>query len=314
MRADVPFVGRWGLKLALEDLRRVILKARAGGKRSVILGGHSLGASTTVAYASWDFRGRPGYRDIDGMVLIDGGLLGSFDEASLAEAQTALAEIAQGKVFDDLLGFGIPEITGILAELAALYARKLPDAASPIQASPLIPPQFKPAFGVTNEGALGFAFDKDTSPEAFSLIRINAGRLAASGNPRPWQDGELTPIQRFAGAFGSERPNAIEWYFPRRLRLDVDAMSPLKRTAVTRLLGLRPFHASRINVPLYAFETDLTNGNVSKGARALVKRSRIRRARIYTDERQSHLDPLVAAPSRNSFLKTVVKFLKVKAR
>ena len=119
------------------------------------------------------------------MVLIDGGLLGSFDEASLAEAQTALAEIAQGKVFDDLLGFGIPEITGILAELAALYARKLPDAASPIQASPLIPPQFKPAFGVTNEGALGFAFDKDTSPEAFSLIRINAGRLATSGNPAP---------------------------------------------------------------------------------------------------------------------------------
>ena len=67
-------------------------------------------------------------------------------------------------------------------------------------------------------------------------------------------------------------------------------------------------------MPLYAFETDLTNGKVSKGVRALVRRSRIRRARIYTDERQSHLDPLVAAPSRNSFLKTVVKFLKVKAR
>ena len=42
-------------------------------------------------------------------------------------------------------------------------------------------------------------------------------------------------------------------------------MSPLKRTSVTRLLGLRPFHAARINVPLYAFETDLTNGTSPRG-------------------------------------------------
>ncbi len=245
------------------------------------------------------------------MVLIDGGLLGSFDSASLSEARRELATIARGQVFDDLLGFGIPEITGILAELAALYARKQPNSVSPLQASTLIPPEFKPSFPVTNEAALGYAFDKDTSPPAFSLIRINAGGLAASGSPRPWRDGgELTPIQRFATAFGSERPNAIDWYFPRRLRLDVDAMSPLKRTAVTRLLGLRPFHARRINTPLYAFQTDLTNGRVFKGAERLVRRSRIKTYRIHSDERQSHLDPLVAKPSRNRFLRTVVPFLR----
>ena len=310
----VPYVGQWGLKLALEDLRRVVLKARAGGKRSVILGGHSLGASTTVAYASWDFHGRPGYKDIDGMVLIDGGLLGSFDEASLAEARTALAEIANGQVFDDLLGFGIPEITGILAELAALYARKQPDAVSPIQQSPLIPPQFKASFPVTNEAALGYAFDKDTSPQEFSLIRINAGKLAASGNPRPWQDGEITPIQRFATSFGSERPNAIEWYFPRRLRLDVDAMSPLKRTARHQAVGPAPVpRGAHQRAPLRVRDRSHER-QVANGARKLVRRSRIRRARIYSDARQSHLDPLVAAPSRSSFLKTVVPFLKATRR
>ena len=67
----------WGLELALEDLRRVVKRARRGG-RKLILGGHSLGASTAVAYAAWDFRGHAGYRDLSGLVLIDGGLLGSF--------------------------------------------------------------------------------------------------------------------------------------------------------------------------------------------------------------------------------------------
>jgi pimeloyl-ACP methyl ester carboxylesterase len=58
-------------------VRRVVLSAKRQGKR-VILGGHSLGASLTVAYASWDFAGHPGYEDLGGLVLIDGGLLGSF--------------------------------------------------------------------------------------------------------------------------------------------------------------------------------------------------------------------------------------------
>ena len=84
---DFPFVRDWGMKVALDDARAVVLQARAKGKRKVVLGGHSLGASLTAAYASWDFNGTPGYKDIDGMVLIDGGLLGSFDPFTLAEAQ-----------------------------------------------------------------------------------------------------------------------------------------------------------------------------------------------------------------------------------
>jgi hypothetical protein len=307
---DVPFVGKWGLRVALGDLRRVVLKARAGGRRQVILGGHSLGASTTVAYASWDFHGRPGYRDIDGMVLIDGGLLGTFDSADLARARRLLAEIRSGQVFDDLLGFGLPEIAGIFTEAAALWAWKRPNEPSVLQQHPLVPAEFKPPVPATNEGALGFAFDAGTSPAGFESFRIRAGHLADSGNPRPWRDGENTPIARFARAFASVRPNGTQWYFSTRLRLDVDAMDQLKRTAATRLLGLRPFHAEAIDVPLYAYGADLTGGRVERGARSLVRMSDISRARVVADPDASHLDPLVAAPERNRFLETVVPFLR----
>ena len=66
--ASAPIVRDWGLKLALEDLRAVVRRARRGG-REVILGGHSLGASMAVAYAAWDFKGRAGFRDLSGLVL-----------------------------------------------------------------------------------------------------------------------------------------------------------------------------------------------------------------------------------------------------
>ena len=189
-----------------------------------------------------------------------------------------------------------------------------PTARGSLQRSPLVPSRFKPSFAVTNEGALGYAFDRNTSPDDLRLIQINSGRLAGSGDPRAWTDGGVTPIQRFAGAFAGNRPNAVEWYFPRRLRLDVNAMSPLRRTPTTRLLGLRPFHTSRIDVPLYAFQTDLTRGRVVRGARRLVRRSRIETYRFTGTTRQSHLDPLMASPRPNRFLRTVVPFLKQSAK
>lgn len=307
--AKTPYAGRWGLKLALEDLRRVVLRARRGGRRKVILGGHSLGASTAVAYAAWDFRGRPGYRDLSGLVLIDGGLLGSFDSASVAGARRTLAEIRAGKPFADLLGLGVPEAPGLFARTAAQYALVKPQEPSALQDYPLLPPSLKPPVRATNEAAFGYAFDASTSPASLRLIQVNSGGLAAAGDPRPWTDGGLTPIRRLATLFGGQ-PDGVDWYFPRRLSLDVNAMSPLRPTAATRLLGLRPFHARTIDVPLYAFETNLTGGRVLRGARRLIRASRIRRYTLAFDTRQSHLDPLVAAPARNRFLKTVVPFLR----
>jgi hypothetical protein len=307
---DAKFVADWGLETQLSDLRSIVTRARAGGRREVVLGGHSAGASTAVAYAAWDFGGRPGYRDLAGLVLIDGGLLGSFDRAGLKRARSELADIRTGKVFLDLLGYGIPEIAGVLAQLGAQYAYERPNEPSTLQARGVLPSIFTPTFPLTNEAQLGYAFDASTSPKSLELIQIRAGHLAASGDPRPWQDGELTPIRRFAKAYAGNDPNAIEWYYPRRLLLDIDAANDLRENAAARYLGLRLTHTREIDVPLYAFSTSLTKGNVARGARRLVRRSRIPRATVVDDRGTSHLDPLSAAPRTNHFLKTVVPFLR----
>jgi hypothetical protein len=311
--ADARYVADWGLKLQLSDLRSVIRRARAGGRR-VILGGHSAGASTAVAYAAWDFRGRPGYRDIDGLVLVDGGLLGSFASADLARARRELADIRSGNVFLDILGVGLPEINGIFAQVGALWAYKRPDEPSVLQEYPPLPDFLKPPMRVTNEAQFGYAFDASTSPGALALIHIRAGRLADSGDPRGWQDGELTPIRRHARAYAADSPNSTEWYYPRRLLLDFDAASPLRRTPAARFLGLRLMHGDEIDVPLYAYSTDLTDGRVARGARRLAARAPIPSMRVVDDRRASHLDPLSAAPRTNRFLRTVVPFLKRAAR
>ncbi|HYP48008.1 MAG TPA: hypothetical protein VEQ61_05165, partial [Thermoleophilaceae bacterium] len=243
---------------------------------------------------------------------IDGGLLGSFSEASARRARTELAELRSGKRnrFLDLLGAGIPEVGGIFTELAALYAAKAPDAPSALQQFPLLPEIFKPPFRVTNEAQLGYAFDATTSPEGFELIRVRAGGLAASGDPRGWKNGELTPIERFAAAFSGQEPSGTEWYYPYRLLLDIDAASPLRQTRAAKTLGLRLLHGRKIDVPVYAFETDLARGRIVRGARRLARMSRVPRVTAVADPRSSHLDPLVASPGKNRVLRTVLPFLR----
>jgi hypothetical protein len=308
----VPFVREWGLDVALKDLRAVVRKAGARG-REVVLGGHSLGASTTAAYASWDFGGRPGYRDLEGIVLIDGGLLGTFSSLNRAQAIEALAELEGASPFVDLLGIGLPWAAGVFAELGGLYAKLDPTGPSALQEFPLLPPEFRPPVPATNRGALGYAFDAGTSPDSLELIHVRAGRLAASGDPRDWEDGEVTPIARVADTFGQEPANGAEWYFPRRLQIDVDGANELRRNRVTKFLGLKTWHLSDVDVPLYAFQTSLTGGAVLLGAERFVRRSAVRKREAELVDRSattSHLDPLTAAPETNDFLDTVVPFLK----
>jgi len=122
--------------------------------------------------------------------------------------------------------------------VGALWAYERPDEPSSLQELALLPAIFKPSVRVTNEAQFGYAFDETTSPDSLPLIHIHAGGLAASGDPRGWQGGELTPIRRFAKAYAADAPNATEWYYPRRLLLDVDAASALRQTPAARYLGL----------------------------------------------------------------------------
>jgi pimeloyl-ACP methyl ester carboxylesterase len=308
----VPFAREWGMEVALTDARKVVREATRKG-REVILGGHSLGASLTAAYGAWDFNGKPGFKDVEGLVLIDGGLLGSFDAFDLAQAQQQIAELETSNPFLDLLDVGPPESAGLFAEVGAIFARLDPmGSAAMLQSYPLLPAELNPSVTVTSRGLFGYALDRDTSPPDLATLHVNAGQLADGGDPRDWVDGGVTPVARLAEALGQEPSNGVEWYFPRRLTIDTNGADRMRQNDVAEFLGLRLMHSKRINVPIYAFQTDLTDGDVLRGARALVKRARTERKDsmlVNGAPRQSHLDPFTAAPGKNEFLSTLVEFL-----
>ncbi len=310
--ADYTFARRWGLKLAMEDTRRVVRAARRGG-RTVILGGHSLGASSALAYATWDFHGHAGYRDIAGLVLIDGGGA-STGSSTLAEAEQSIRDLQDSSPWLDLLGIGLPWAAGVLEETGAIGALREPNAASVGQASPLLPAEFKPPVPVTNRAQFGYAFDYRTSPAALALIHVHSGHVAPQAGPdglHGWVDSGVTPVASLARIAAHEPGNFAEWYYPKRLTIDVRGASGYTRTKVTDFLGLRTWHRRGVNVPLYAFQTDLSNGRVLKAAKAFVHASRVRRATyVNAIKGYSHLDPLAAAPKRNAFLRTAARFLR----
>ena len=315
--STVPFAREWGMETALNDARAVVRKAAKGGT-SVLLGGHSLGASLAAAYGAWDFKGDPGYKDVDGLVLIDGGLLGTFNVIDDAAGAQAQLDTLDEQPFLDLLGIGVPEAAGLFAEIGGLYARLDPTgSAAQLQNYPLLPENFRPPVPVTNRALLGYAFDRDTSPDSLSLLHVNAGGLAEAGDPRDWADGGVTPAANLAETFGQEPRNAVEWYFPRRLTIDTDGANDMRQNEVAKLLGLRLKHTDDIDVPIYAFQTDLTNGGVLSGAKALVKRAKTTKKQsslVQGAPEASHLDPLTGAAEDNEFLQTVLPFIEQTAK
>lgn len=258
-----PYVADWGLSVTLEDLRRVALAARDGGRRQVVLGGHSWGAATALAYAAWDFDGRAGYRDLSGLVLIDGGVHDAFAgegdvySLSVQDAADRLKKIATGEVFDPALTMGRTETFAILQQLAGQYAKAAPNAPSALAA--YLPAALRPPTPVTNLGLLDWLF---------------------------------------------------EWYWPERLTLDLEATDAYGRTPAADLLGLRLWHTHDIDVPLYSFQTGLTQGTVNTAAQWVVANSKIPAASYDGDSAMTHLDVLWADPQRNTMVRGVVPFLR----
>jgi hypothetical protein len=163
---------------------------------------------------------------------------------------------------------------------------------------------------VSNEALLGYAFDFKTSPRSLRDLWVRAGELSGSGDPRQWVDAGRTPVQNIAASLFHEPVNAVEWYFPRRLTLDVDGADPLRPTRAALLLGLRAWRVRGLDSPIYAYQTSLTRGGVIRGAKALFQRSASPRATYVNDAGAFHNDPLWGKPSRNFFLRTVVPFLR----
>ena len=136
--AQVGFARRWGMRVEIEDLRRVVRAARARGGK-IVMGGHSLGGTITSAYATWDFEGRPGARDLSGLVFIDGG--SSPAPVTPEQAQASLAELDAGSPW---LSFG-----GIPAPYAGLFnssgvARGDPRPRRPVARADVLGPAGQP--------------------------------------------------------------------------------------------------------------------------------------------------------------------------
>lgn len=311
------FVDDWGLAVAMGDLHDVIEMARDHGRRTVILGGHSLGGAEASIYPVWDFGGQGGYRDISGIVGIDGdaGLASGFGQSltSASDAEAALTKLAGGSPWLDLLGFGLPWISGAFAETGALAALLAPNAPSVGESFALLPTSLKPAVPATNAAQLGYAFDAATSPSGLSLIHLHSGHLASSGSPRKWVDDGPTPIEDLAFAFSQEPLGPVDWYYPERLSIDTEAAVSLTQTPAADVLGLRLTHLSQVNVPMYVIETSLggTNNRVADAANAYKAQSHIPSVDVVNrTSTYGHLDPLLATPLRNAFLQTVVPWIE----
>jgi hypothetical protein len=236
------------------------------------------------------------------------------DTANLADVKKSVADLGTSSPWLDLLKIGLPWTSGAFEEAGGIGVLKDPDAPSIGQASPLLPPQFKPDVPVTNKAQFGYAFDYRTSPASLALIHIHSGHVsdtADANGQHGWVNDGITPIESFAKLASHEPGNFVEWYYPKRLTIDVGAAKSLRKDAATSFLGLRTWHASQVDLPLYVFQTELSQGRVIAGAKVFVKQAKVP-FHVYIDRSKtySHLDPLTATPSQNDFIKTVVPFLK----
>ncbi|PYC72373.1 alpha/beta hydrolase [Streptomyces tateyamensis] len=310
--ASAGYEADWGLATELNDVRRVVLAAQDHGRRSVVLGGHSLGAAAVLYYAAWDFDGTPGYRDLSGLMVIDGGVRGALAGAGIDFSLTAdqatawRAQIAQGQVFDNATsvytGFGDqPQAAAVWYQLAATWAAQDPHGPSAL--ADKVPAGFRPTQPVTNAGLLGWMLDQHAPLPGYS---VHSGHLSATGD---WVDAGPTPLQRVAESMAAGDPAAWEWYSPNRLALDYFAGSAYSDNAVARSQGLRLQHVAEVDLPLYAFESNLTNGTVDAAASALTADTRIPRVDAQTDDSMTHLDILFADPAHNTFTRTAATFL-----
>ncbi len=315
--SDYGFVADWGMAVAMDDLHAVIMKAREGGKRTVTLGGHSLGGIEAAVYPAWDFDGTAGYSTVNGIICIDGcaGAPASYGPApTMASVRASLAQLETRGPWLDLLGLGLPWAIGVFSEVGAVTALKEPDApATTFESFPLLPAAFKPAVPVTNEAQFGYAFDYRTSPKSLRLIQVHSGTLAPSGDPAGWVDDGITPVRNVEDVFAQTPLAAADWYYPERLSIDAGVAASLRQTPEATYLGLRLSHTSQVDDPLYAFQTSLGGADNAVVASAEAYKAESKIPRLTTVSRTttySHLDPLLASPDRNAFLQTVVPWLR----
>jgi hypothetical protein len=284
----------------------------------VVLGGHSLGGSITTAYATWDFSGEPGARDLSGLVYIDGGsgpvpITPEEATQALQNLQTSSPWLAFGGIPAPFLG-----LFSVTGSCAAVFD---PASASLGYTFPLLPPNLKPPLppgeAPTNEAEFGFGVSLPSSPPNLIAAQVHAGHIADSGNPRPWErDGAITPIQRYGAMLCGKNLNSVDgsaWYHPMRLTIDSGAVANGNANPAQSILDVKAIHGADLarGTPIYAFGAALGGQRVLDAARLLAQQSGIPDSKLTLINRAAtyaHNDPSAASPE-NEFLENLIPFL-----
>lgn len=285
IRKNTAFMGYWGLKVHLEDLRAVVLKARETA-RKVFLGGHSLGASLVGLYAGWDFAGTPGYKDLNGLVLLDGvpggaGLGSSLTEQQYFAGTNGFFGIRMAGVNELEAGTATPYFEALTyspSSLAKLSAAALLAAFDPNGDSPggFVPyPASNLAAGmITGDDnyALVSIFSITGGRAINAKFAINGLAVILNGfagfqtpeiigstegsrrvdweSPTPDDPREHTDPNDFVMRFWTPNADFQEWYFPSRLTLEVGVVGLESPSWARERLPLT--HLGEVNIPILA--------------------------------------------------------------
>ena len=326
--AETEFAKNWGMNVAVHDARRVVRAAKKGG-RTVVMGGHSLGGSITTAYATWDFNGTAGAKGLSGLVFIDGAAANSPTTRPLPTAEEAQANVdnlndPSASPFITLVQ-PFPWIAGVFNATGSTAAVEEPDEPSTFAGWVLAPANLKPPVPSTNAGQYGFAVDQTTSPSNLALVQSHIGKLAGSGDPRGWHDGELGSVHRAASVFSEHvgmknqkvGEDGTSWYHPAKLSIDAGAINNGVDNPAQAVYGDHATMGNSVKLPMYSFDTSLGGGRVADATRQLAEQSNVPKSWVKTVKRTktfSHIDPISAAPSKNAFLETVIPFLRNKIK
>ena len=326
--AETEFAKNWGMNVAVHDTRKVV-KAAKKNDRTVVMGGHSLGGGITTAYATWDFNGKPGAKGLSGLVFIDGAAANSPTTRPLPTAEEAQANVDElndpsTSPFITLVQ-PFPWIAGVFNATGSSAAVEDPDELSIFGSWALAPANLTPPVPATNAGQYGYAVDETTSPDSLALVQSHIGQLAASGDPRGWQDGELGSVHRAASVFSEyvgydgqkTGEDGTSWYHPTKLSMDAGAINNGVDNPAQAIYGDHATMGDSVKLPMYSFDTSLGGGRVADATHQLAEQSGVPDSWVKTVERTktySHIDPISAKPSKNEFLKTVVPFLKKKIK
>ncbi|MGZ6617865.1 MAG: hypothetical protein ACXVFQ_25995, partial [Solirubrobacteraceae bacterium] len=306
--------------VAVQDLHRVIARARALGG-NVVLGGHSLGGSVVAAYATWNFGGHPGARDLAGLVFIDGS---SFRTETAAQAQTALNDLNAANATPWLTFGSIPSpYAGLFVMTGSEGALIDPNSPSIGQKFAPLPAGLKPSVPVTNLGQFGFALNatahENPTQQGLAASQAHLGRgVAAAGPVHGWDGtGALTPIKRFAAMFaapGIQNVDGSEWYFPQRLTDDTGAVGNGIANPAQAVLNVHSTLGRALpkRLRMYAFATSLGKQFVIDAVRQLAKQSHIPSRNVILIKKAStyaHNDPNGAYP-HNVFFDHLLPFLR----